>query len=116
MHLDPHCFAQRGLDGGAQVDAGFLVGFLLVVGLADGEERDAVLDGEAVVALGDEVGVNKNGLPSFFEKSPNSNVSGSYEYIFSINSFTSFCSGVSVSADQVTSAINSASKPQTAFK
>lgn len=43
--------------GGVQVDAGFLVGFLFVAGLADGEERDALLDGQAVVALGDEVGV-----------------------------------------------------------
>lgn len=43
--------------GGVQVDAGFLVGFVLVAGLADGEQRQAVLDGEAVVALGDEVGV-----------------------------------------------------------
>ena len=47
--------------GGVQVDAGFLVGFVLVAGLADGEERDAVLDGEAVVALSDEVGVVAGG-------------------------------------------------------
>lgn len=47
--------------GGVQVDAGFLVGFLFVAGLADGEERDSVLDGKTVVALGDEVGVVPGG-------------------------------------------------------
>ncbi len=47
--------------GGMEVDAGFLVGFVFVVGLADGEQRQAVLDGEAVVALGDEVGVLPGG-------------------------------------------------------
>lgn len=47
--------------GGVEVDAGFGVGFVLAVGFADGEERDAVLDGQAVVALGDQVGVLAGG-------------------------------------------------------
>jgi hypothetical protein len=47
--------------GGVQVDAGFLIGFLFVVGFADREDRNAILDGEAVIALGDEVGVLPGG-------------------------------------------------------
>ena len=43
--------------GGMQVDAGFLIGFLFVVGFADREDRNAILDDEAVIALSDEVGV-----------------------------------------------------------
>ncbi len=43
--------------GGVQVDAGFLVGLLFVVGFADREDRNAILDDEAVIALSDEVGV-----------------------------------------------------------
>lgn len=43
--------------GGVQVGAGFLVRLLGVAGLADGEEGDAVLDGDALVALGDQVAV-----------------------------------------------------------
>jgi len=47
--------------GGVQVDAGFLVGLLFVVGFADREDRNAILDGQAVIALGDEVGVLPGG-------------------------------------------------------
>ena len=43
--------------GGMQVDAGFLIGFLFVVGFADREDRNAILDDEAVIALD---------LPDFF--------------------------------------------------
>ena len=47
--------------GGVQVDAGFLSGFLFVVGFADREDRNAILDDEAVIALGDNVGVLPGG-------------------------------------------------------
>ena len=42
--------------GGVQVDAGFAVRFV-AAGFADGEEREAVFGCQAVVALGDQVGV-----------------------------------------------------------
>lgn len=47
--------------GGVQLDAGFLVGLLFVVGFADSEDGNAILDGQAVIALGDEVGVLPGG-------------------------------------------------------
>jgi hypothetical protein len=52
--------------GGVQVGAGFLVGFVLVAGFADGEEDEAGFDGQAVVALGDQVGVLAGGEAQAF--------------------------------------------------
>lgn len=47
--------------GGVEVDAGLGAGFVFAGGFADGEERNAIFDGQAVVALGDEVGVLPGG-------------------------------------------------------
>jgi len=52
--------------GGVEVDAGFGIGFVFAAGFADGEEGNAILDGQAVVALGDEVGVLPGGDAEVF--------------------------------------------------
>lgn len=53
------------------MDAGFLVGLLLVAGLADGIKGKASLDCKAVVALGDEVDILPTGNGKLLTSSKN---------------------------------------------